>query len=50
MPYISNKPHPTPGHLLPMPGTSSIILNEPDIKLGTKRKFISAESGTYLFI
>ena len=47
MPYVMNKPYPTPGNLLPMPSSLSEVLKEPNIKLGQKRKLLDSEGGRY---
>ena len=45
MSYVSNKPYPTPGHLLPMPNTLVDVIKEPNVKLGQKRKLMDSEGG-----
>ncbi len=45
MSYFSNKPAPTPGHLLPRPGTNASVLKEPDLKPSLKRKLEPSDSG-----
>lgn len=46
MPYFSNKPAPTPNHLLPLPGTNPNVAREPDLKIGLKRKIVEAAGPT----
>ena len=47
MPYFSNKPPPTPGHLLPkIKAAASVMPTEPEVKHGTKRKHDAVEVGT----
>ena len=49
MPYFSNKPAPTPGPQLPMPGTAPAVLREAELKPNLKRKMLDpAESGIVL--
>ena len=48
MPYFSNKPGPTPGHLLPRLSTEPGVIQEPDLKIGAKRKRDLEEGGMYV--
>ena len=47
MAYFSQKPAPTPGPQLPIPGTLSTVIKEPEIKTGSKRKHDVLESGQW---
>ncbi len=50
MPYFSNKPPPTPGHLLPRPGAAAPVLKEPELKPSLKRKLNDSEVGECAFL
>ncbi len=46
MPYFSNKPPPTPGPQLPLPGMAPSVIKEPELKPNLKRKLLdTGESG-----
>ena len=50
MKYFSQKPAPTPGPQLPLPGNLPAVIKEPEIKTGSKRKHDVIESGQYILV
>ena len=48
MAYFSNKPAPSPGHLLPRPGFNAAVIKEPELRPNLKRKLKDSESGIYI--